>query len=153
MDTAHVRMKTFSLPKQLSRLGELVNNLWWSWHPEAARLFNAKLYFEAHDTFEEIWMDERGEDVRFYQGLVQLATGFYHLKMDNLKGAESQLNKGFAKLEKYKPRYRSLELTELLNQVAACIDSIQNNQSDDSFCTQSEAKIPKMQQGVSETIE
>ena len=64
--------------------------------------FNTGYYFEAHDTFEEIWMDERGEDVRFYQGLVQLATGFSHLKMDNLKGAESQLNKGFAKLEKYK---------------------------------------------------
>jgi hypothetical protein len=115
--------------------------------------FNTGYYFEAHDTFEEIWMDERGEDVRFYQGLVQLATGFYHLKMDNLKGAESQLNKGFAKLEKYKPRYRNLELTELLNQVAVCLDSIQNNQSDDSFFTQIESKIPKMQRGASENTE
>ena len=91
--------------------------------------FNTGYYFEAHDTFEEIWMDERGEDVRFYQGLVQLATGFCHLRMGNLKGAESQLNKGVAKLEKYKPEYRNLELTELLNQVSVCIDSIQNNQS------------------------
>ena len=115
--------------------------------------FNTGYYFEAHDTFEEIWMDERGEDVRFYQGLVQLATGFYHLRMDNLKGAESQLSKGFAKLEKYKPRYRNLELTELLNQVAVCLDSIQNNQSDDSFFAQIESKIPKMQRGASENTE
>jgi starch phosphorylase len=29
----------FSLPKQLAELGELVYNLWWSWNPEAVRLF------------------------------------------------------------------------------------------------------------------
>jgi glycogen phosphorylase len=31
--------QTFDLPKKLSRLGELATNLWWTWHPEAARLF------------------------------------------------------------------------------------------------------------------
>jgi len=30
----------FSLPKRISRLGELVYNLWWVWHPEAQRLFS-----------------------------------------------------------------------------------------------------------------
>ncbi|GAB4548936.1 MAG: alpha-glucan family phosphorylase [Anaerolineales bacterium] len=29
----------FDLPKRLERLGELACNLWWTWHPEAARLF------------------------------------------------------------------------------------------------------------------
>lgn len=115
--------------------------------------FNTGYYFEAHDTFEEIWMDERGEDVRFYQGLVQLATGFYHLRMDNLKGAESQLNKGVVKLEKYKPEYRKLELTELLNQVVVCVDSIQKNQSNDSFFAQIESKIPKMHRRAGENTE
>ena len=27
----------FNLPKRLNRLGELVYNLWWTWHPEATR--------------------------------------------------------------------------------------------------------------------
>ncbi len=31
--------KSVDLPKQLSRLHELSYNLWWTWHPEAARLF------------------------------------------------------------------------------------------------------------------
>ena len=30
----------FDLPKRLSRLGELAYNLWWTWQPEAARLFS-----------------------------------------------------------------------------------------------------------------
>ena len=29
----------FELPKQIVRLGELAYNLWWTWHPEAVRLF------------------------------------------------------------------------------------------------------------------
>jgi starch phosphorylase len=29
----------FNLPKRLSRLGELAYNLWWTWQPEAARMF------------------------------------------------------------------------------------------------------------------
>ncbi len=29
--------QTFSLPKRLERLSELAYNLWWTWHPEAAR--------------------------------------------------------------------------------------------------------------------
>ncbi len=115
--------------------------------------FNSGHFFEAHDTFEEIWMDERGAGVQFYQGLVQLATGFYHLRMDNLKGAESQLNKGITKLKKYKPEYQNLELTELLNQVSVCIDSIQNNQSDKNLFARIESQIPKMQRGIKENIE
>ena len=31
--------KSAALPKQISRLHELSYNLWWAWHPEAARLF------------------------------------------------------------------------------------------------------------------
>lgn len=30
---------SFSLPERIVRLGELANNLWWSWHPEATWLF------------------------------------------------------------------------------------------------------------------
>jgi len=30
----------FSLPKRINRLGELAYNMWWSWHPEAQRLFS-----------------------------------------------------------------------------------------------------------------
>jgi starch phosphorylase len=29
----------FALPKRIARLGELACNLWWTWQPEAARLF------------------------------------------------------------------------------------------------------------------
>ena len=30
----------FDLPQRLNRLGELAYNLWWTWQPDAARLFS-----------------------------------------------------------------------------------------------------------------
>ena len=30
----------FDLPRRINRLGELAYNLWWTWHPDAQRLFN-----------------------------------------------------------------------------------------------------------------
>jgi starch phosphorylase len=36
---------SFNLPKKLARLGELVYNLWWTWNPNATRLF-ARLDFD-----------------------------------------------------------------------------------------------------------
>ncbi len=86
--------------------------------------FNRGYFFEAHDTFEELWMDDRDGSKAFYQGLVQLSTGFYHLVMKNLKGAESQLSKGVDKLSKYEPRYRDMNVTGLIKQARACLDKI-----------------------------
>ena len=39
MDFLTSPSQKFDLPKRLTRLGELATNLWWSWNPEAARLF------------------------------------------------------------------------------------------------------------------
>ncbi|HET9914648.1 MAG TPA: alpha-glucan family phosphorylase, partial [Anaerolineales bacterium] len=40
MDTFRTKLPDgFDLPKRLSRLSELAYNLWWTWEPEAARLF------------------------------------------------------------------------------------------------------------------
>ena len=37
--------------------------------------FNRGDYFECHETLEDVWMLEAGENKRFYQGLIQLSVG------------------------------------------------------------------------------
>ena len=37
--------------------------------------FNRQLFFECHETLEELWLEERGEDRKFYQGIIQIAAG------------------------------------------------------------------------------
>lgn len=39
MSPIHTSNRSFSLPKPISRLGELAYNLWWSWHPDAPDVF------------------------------------------------------------------------------------------------------------------
>ena len=41
IDSPHAIIPTkFNLPRRLSRLGELAYNLWWTWNPDAQRLFS-----------------------------------------------------------------------------------------------------------------
>jgi predicted metal-dependent hydrolase len=87
--------------------------------------FNNGEFFECHDILEDIWFEIRGKERNFYQGLIHLAVGFYHLLYrENPKGALSQLNKGTAKLSPYKPEYHGVELNELLEKVSVCIVKI-----------------------------
>lgn len=106
--------------------------------------FNRGYFFEAHDAFEEIWMDTRGEAVRFYQGLVQVSTGFYHLTMRNKSGALSQLQKGCEKLSAYGDEYEQIDLKTLLSQIRRCIEWINTLSLEDLTQLNPENQIPKI---------
>jgi len=47
--------------------------------------FNSGRYYEAHDVLEHLWLKESQETPRyaFYKGLIQLAGGFVHLKLQD----------------------------------------------------------------------
>ncbi len=49
----------FNLPKRLSRLGELVYNLWWTWHPEATRAIGRLDY--------DLWERLGHNPIRFFR--------------------------------------------------------------------------------------
>lgn len=64
----------------------------------AARLFNERSYFEAHDALEEEWAETRGPRRVALGALVKVAAGMYHLQTSNFAGAESLLSSGLASL-------------------------------------------------------
>jgi len=65
---------------------------------------NREYFFEAHDEIEDLWMDARKQVHRdLFHGLVNMATGFYHYRMNNFKGMRSQLTKGIEKLSTLPP--------------------------------------------------
>ena len=67
--------------------------------------FNAGLFFECHDTLEEMWAGVRGPSRDFFQGLIQVAVAYYHLDNGNAAGAESIMRRALKRLERYPPRY------------------------------------------------
>jgi hypothetical protein len=80
--------------------------------------FNARLFFECHDTLEELWAGVRGPSRDFFQGLIQVAVGFHHLGNRNRVGARRLLGRAMKRLEGYPDRYAGLELGELRAAVA-----------------------------------
>ena len=63
----------------------------------AIRQFNSGLWYECHETLEELWLGEEGEVRDFFQGVLQVAVALHHWRNGNYGGAIS-LFSGGAKL-------------------------------------------------------
>lgn len=48
--------------------------------------FNSLRFWEAHEAWEEIWLEADG-DADFYQGLIQLAAAYHHVRRGTFPGA------------------------------------------------------------------
>jgi DUF309 family protein family protein len=84
-------------------------------------LFNAGLFFECHEYFEDVWRASRPPEREFYHGLVQAAAGCYHAEKGNAHGANVLLSKAREKLKAYAPRYLGVDVGALL----AMLDKVQ----------------------------
>lgn len=83
--------------------------------------FNDRLFFECHETLEGIWMEDPNPRTRlFFQGLIQVSVGFYHLGNLNFKGARNLLERGSGKLEAFSPERHGVDVARLLDAVEAC---------------------------------
>src|SRR3990167_11427549 len=65
--------------------------------------FNQRLFFECHETLEEVWWEEHGEDRLFYQGIIQIAVGYLKLEEGVLIGSIKLWRSGLEKLAAYPP--------------------------------------------------
>ena len=73
--------------------------------------FNRRLYFEAHDVLEELWLAQRsGPNYSFYKGLIQLAGAFVHLQKNRLRPAAALFKLADANLEKYPALHERLRV-------------------------------------------
>lgn len=66
--------------------------------------FERGAYFEAHEHWESLWLEARGDERACLAGLIQLAAGFYKLDSHDsdhgaTNGARRLLARGLARLE------------------------------------------------------
>lgn len=95
---------------------------------QAINKFNEKDYFECHEILEDIWFDTYDDSKDFFQGLLHIAVGLYHLtKKNNTKGTIIQLNKAITKLNNYDEDYNGIDLAKLLTQVEALNKNLAKN--------------------------
>lgn len=92
---------------------------------QGIRQFNEQQFYCCHDTFEELWMEAEVFDRAFYQGLLQVAVGCYHLSNSNWRGAVILLGEGIGRLENYEPVYSGIDVSTLIDQSVALRDTLQ----------------------------
>jgi predicted metal-dependent hydrolase len=90
--------------------------------------FNQQQFYACHDTLEAIWVDAPEADKRFYQGILQVAVGCYHLSNDNLRGAIILLGEAVRRLCDYQPDYEEINVEQLLEQAMALLQALQQLQ-------------------------
>ena len=87
--------------------------------------FNNKQFYDAHEYWEEIWLDYKLEDATFIQGLIQLSVSYFHYFNGNIKGARSMIRKCLTKFDMYESA-RGIDVKQLKIQINDL-----NNQYDD----------------------
>ena len=80
---------------------------------EYIELFNVREFYDCHEVLEDLWLDDWGDRKKFYQGLIQFATAFYHLYRRNMSGCEKLLASSKAYLSRYPDFFEGLDLAEI----------------------------------------
>jgi len=109
------------LQQQTGRLAAAIDHLASSSAPRGvpddlvvgAALFNAGLYFEAHELLETTWRAAAGPERDFYHGIVQAAAAFYHFEKRNMHGARTLLAKSIRRLAPYPSSYLGVDVAHL----------------------------------------
>ena len=109
--------------------------------------FNQQQFYACHDTLEAIWVDAAEVDKRFYQGILQVAVGCYHLSNDNLRGAIILLGEAVRRLCDYQPDYESIDVEQLLAQSINLLQALQQLKPE-----QAKDFFQKLQQKASDEI-
>src|SRR3954466_2749928 len=83
-------------------------------------LFNQGDFFEAHEVWEQLWMDTAGPDKQFYQGLIQAAVALCHYCNGNVRGAAKLYHSSRDYMRKYDPHFQGLNQEAFWGQMQAC---------------------------------
>ncbi len=81
---------------------------------DGVALFNGARYWHAHEAWETLWRAAEDQERPFYQGLIQVAAGLFHLQRRNTRGARNKLGEGVEKLRPYEPVHLGIFVNELI---------------------------------------
>ena len=84
--------------------------------------WDARDFFDAHETWEEIWQVERRAVRSFYQGLILLAAGLHHWTGTHRpRGVRIKLSSGIERLAPYAPSYLGVDVSTMIADAAALL--------------------------------
>ena len=92
--------------------------------------FNQQDFYACHDTLEAIWMEAIAVEKNFYQGILQIAVGCYHLGNHNWNGAVMLLGEGVRRLRDYQPDHQGINVSLLVQESYQLLQQLQQIKPD-----------------------
>ena len=86
---------------------------------------NQGLFFECHETLEEIWQEDHGEDRLFYQGIIQIAAGYFKWQQGVPAGALKLWRTGLEKIAPYGPIHLGVAVGPFAETVKANLQKLE----------------------------
>ena len=87
--------------------------------------FNRGEFYECHDTLEALWVAESCPVRHLYQGILQVAVAFYHLRAGRFRPVVTLLTRGSNYLEPFAPVCMGVDVAGLLRGAAGCLSQVQ----------------------------
>ena len=100
--------------------------------------FNSAHFYDAHEHWEEVWLETPNPDKMFLQGLIQVAAAFHHHSKANCSGCRNLLRAGLTKLEPFPHAHWGLAIEPLRVSVRSWLIEL------DAAKTPESAKIPRI---------
>ena len=91
---------------------------------QGVREFNEGLFFQAHETWEEIWVVSPWPVRNFLQGIIQVAAAFVHLTRNEYPGTHRLLREAIRKLSGFPSPYLGIDNARLLEESQRCLEAI-----------------------------
>lgn len=95
-------------------------------HAQAGiRLFNAGEYFEAHEKLELAWREETGPVRRLYQGILEAAVTYLHMRRGNYNGAVKVYGRSMRWLNQWPDECRGVNVAKLRADLTRAVEAWQ----------------------------
>jgi hypothetical protein len=104
-----------------------MNECYGKFHPRALQgilLFNDGRYFEAHEELEAAWREERGKVRELYQGILEAAVTYLHIRRGNYDGAIKVYGRSMRWLDGFPEICRGADVGQLRRDLHAAIAEI-----------------------------
>jgi hypothetical protein len=88
--------------------------------------FNSGQFYEAHEHWEEVWLETPNPEKMFLQGLIQIAAAFHHHSRANRQGTHNLLHAGLAKIAVFPEVHREIDVEGLRAAVREWLHRLKN---------------------------
>lgn len=97
------------------------------------QLFNQRHFYDAHETWEDVWRESEGPEKKFLQGLIQAAVALHHHSTGNVVGACSLLERARKNLVAYPEDFGGIRVAMLTASLATWRESLSSGRPVPAF--------------------